>query len=82
MRREIRFGLAHLQRRPLLRFGLWSVPEILPTALIGLALARAVDDGFLAGRPLIGLAWLGSLLPAGLVAALASREALDRKSVV
>lgn len=76
MRREIRFGLAHLQRRPLLRFGLWSVPEILPTALIGLALARAVDDGFLAGRPLIGLAWLGSLLPAGLVAALASREAL------
>jgi ATP-binding cassette subfamily C protein len=74
MRREVRHGLAGLARRPLASLALWSLPEALPTALFGLAVARAVDDGFLAGRPLVGLAWLGSLVLAGCVGAAGSRQ--------
>lgn len=37
----------------------WSVLETGQTFLTGFALARALDEGFLAGRPGIGLAWLG-----------------------
>src|SRR4051794_7899402 len=47
------FGLASLRRRSLIWLLLWSIPEALPTALSGLAVARAVDSGFLAGRPLV-----------------------------
>ncbi|MBP5859680.1 ABC transporter ATP-binding protein [Streptomyces sp. LBUM 1484] len=39
---------------------LWSVLEAAQTFLTGYALARALDDGFLAGRPGAGLAWLGA----------------------
>lgn len=55
-------------RRALARLAAWSVAEALPAVLSGLAVARAVDRGFLAGRPLIGLAWLAVLavaLPVG-----------------
>ncbi|MEK8104113.1 hypothetical protein NKG94_01435 [Micromonospora sp. M12] len=38
----------------------WSLVESLPALLAGYLVARAVDDGFLAGRLLDGLAWLGS----------------------
>ncbi|MGH8929268.1 MAG: ATP-binding cassette domain-containing protein [Egibacteraceae bacterium] len=37
----------------------WSIVEVLPAFLSGLAVARAVDDGFLVGRTATGLAWLG-----------------------
>lgn len=52
----------------------WSVPETLPTAVFGLLVARAVDDGFLAGRPWTGAAWLAGLLLAAVVGALGSRQ--------
>lgn len=52
MRRELHYGMAALERGPVLWLLAWSVPETLPAAVSGLALARAVDEGFLAGRPL------------------------------
>ncbi|WP_346181296.1 ATP-binding cassette domain-containing protein [Streptomyces osmaniensis] len=42
-----------------MRLGLWSVLETGQSFLIGYAPARALDDGFLAGRTATGLAWLG-----------------------
>ncbi|MGH3908750.1 MAG: hypothetical protein ACRDTE_31895 [Pseudonocardiaceae bacterium] len=74
MRREIRFGVAALRRRPLLALAAWSVPEALPSALSGLAVAHAVDSGFLAGRPSVGLAWLAGMMLASLIGAAGSRQ--------
>jgi ATP-binding cassette, subfamily C, bacterial len=74
MRREIRFGVASLPRRPLLALAAWSVPEALPSAIIGLAVARAVDTGFLADRPGVGLAWLAGIMLASGLGAAASRK--------
>ncbi|WP_128435689.1 ATP-binding cassette domain-containing protein [Streptomyces cyaneus] len=45
--------------RVVARLAGWSVLETGQTFLTGFALARALDEGFLAGRPGIGLAWLG-----------------------
>ncbi|MEV5438349.1 ABC transporter ATP-binding protein [Streptomyces sp. NPDC052682] len=55
-----RRGLRFLRRRwlVLLRLGGWSVLESAQTFLLGYAPARALDDGFLRGRPGTGLAWL------------------------
>lgn len=74
MKREIRFAAAALRRRPLLALMAWSVPEIVPALASGLALARSVDDGFLAGRPVVGLAWLAAMLVAGGIGAIGSRR--------
>lgn len=74
MKRELRYGVAALGRRPLLGLAAWSLPEALPAAVSGLAVARAVDTGFLAGRAGTGLAWLGALLAASVVGALGSRQ--------
>jgi ATP-binding cassette subfamily C protein len=74
MRRELRVGGAALWRRPLLSLALWSVPEMLPAMVSGLAVARALDRGFLAGRPLVGLAWLATLLAAAVVGAVGARR--------
>lgn len=74
MRREIEFGVAALPRRPLVALLLWSIPEALPASISGLAVARAVDSGFLAGRPVIGLAWLSALMLAAGVGAVGSRQ--------
>ncbi|WP_405094088.1 ABC transporter ATP-binding protein/permease [Micromonospora sp. NBC_01392] len=63
------------RRRPLLRLAGWSLAEALPAALTGLLTARAVDGGFLAGRPGVGLLWLGLLALAVLVGALGTRQA-------
>lgn len=78
MRREIRFGRATLRRRPVLGLLAWSVPEVLPAAVSGLAVARAVDRGFLAHRPLVGLGWLGGLVLAACVGAAGSRQVFGR----
>ncbi|MDF3150021.1 ABC transporter ATP-binding protein, partial [Streptomyces sp. T21Q-yed] len=56
-RRGLRFLLDRW--RVLVRLAGWSVLETGQTFLTGYALARALDEGFLAGRPGIGLAWLG-----------------------
>lgn len=74
MKRELRFAAAALHRRPLLALVAWSVPEIVPALSSGLALARSVDDGFLAGRPVVGLAWLAAMLVAGGIGAIGSRH--------
>lgn len=57
-----RRGLRFLgsRRRVVVRLVLWSVLETVQTFLTGYALARALDDGFLAGRPEVGLGWLGA----------------------
>lgn len=69
MKRELRYGARALRNRSTLKLALWSVPEILPTAIYGVAVARATDN-FLAGRAWEGIAWLGGLiLTAGLGAA-------------
>ncbi|HEX4813541.1 MAG TPA: ABC transporter ATP-binding protein, partial [Nonomuraea sp.] len=65
-----------LRREPrhLVRIGLWSVLEAGPAFLIGHAVARAIEDGFAAGQPATGLAWLAALGLAWLVAAVAARQ--------
>ncbi|MFI0236440.1 ATP-binding cassette domain-containing protein [Streptomyces sp. NPDC016845] len=56
-----RRGLRFLRERrsTVVRLALWSVLETGQTFLLGLALARALDDGFLAGSQETGLLWLG-----------------------
>jgi ATP-binding cassette subfamily C protein len=78
MRREIRFGVASLRRRPLVAMAAWSVPEMIPSALSGVVIARAVDDGFVAHRPAVGLAWLAAFLLASAVSAVGSRQVCRR----
>ncbi|MER7208607.1 ABC transporter ATP-binding protein [Streptosporangium sp. NPDC000239] len=60
--------------RLLLRLGAWSVAETAPALVVGLAVARAIDDGFTAGRAGIGFAWLAVLGGAWLVAAVGARQ--------
>ncbi|WP_371529445.1 ATP-binding cassette domain-containing protein [Streptomyces sp. NBC_01283] len=57
-----RRGVRFLWRRwpVVLRLALWSVLETGQTFLTGYALARALDDGFLAGDEAVGLGWLGA----------------------
>ncbi|MDW4905000.1 ABC transporter ATP-binding protein [Streptomyces sp. ADMS] len=54
-------GLRFLRgrRRVVVRLVLWSVLETAQTFLMGYALARALDEGFLRGRSDVGLGWLG-----------------------
>ncbi|GGY05704.1 ATP-binding cassette domain-containing protein [Streptomyces djakartensis] len=54
--RGLRFLLD--RRRVLLRLTAWSVLETGQTFLLGYGPARALDDGFLRGRPEAGLIWL------------------------
>lgn len=74
MKREIRYGRAGLRRRPLVALLCWSALEAVPAGVSGITVARAVDRGFLAGRPVIGLAWLGLMLAAAGVGAVGSRQ--------
>jgi ATP-binding cassette subfamily C protein len=78
MRQALRLGLASLRRGPLIALIAWSIPEALPTAISGYAMARAVDQGFLAGRPLVGVAWLGTFLLAAVASAVGSRQVYRR----
>lgn len=77
MRRELRFGAAAVRRRPALLLAAWSVPEILPTAVYGLAVAHATD-AFLAGRAGPGLAWLAGLVAAAGVGAIGAGQVYRR----
>lgn len=56
-------------RRQFAALGFWSVVEALPAFVSGHAVARALDDGFLAGRPAVGLAWLGAFAAAAIAGA-------------
>ena len=76
----LRVTLAALcrRRRALARLAAWSLAEALPALLTGYATARAVDDGFLAARPAVGLAWLGALAVAVGVGALGTGRTYAR----
>ncbi|MCT2583790.1 ABC transporter ATP-binding protein [Actinophytocola gossypii] len=78
MRREIRYAVGSLRRGPVVRLVGWSVPEALPAAASGLVVARAVDDGFLAGRPLVGVGWLVGLVVMSAVGAVGTRMVFRR----
>ncbi|MEV0264030.1 ABC transporter ATP-binding protein [Streptomyces sp. NPDC050617] len=54
-------GLRFLRRRArvVARLAAWSALETGQTFVMGFALARALDEGFLAGRSGVGLGWLG-----------------------
>ncbi|OZV80418.1 antibiotic ABC transporter ATP-binding protein [Micromonospora echinospora] len=60
------------RRRELGRLAGWSAAESVPALLSGFLVARAVDQGFLAGRFGTGLVWLGVLAVAMLVGAAAT----------
>lgn len=77
MKRELGVGVAALRRRPAVVLAAWSVPEILPTAIYGLAVAHATD-GFLAGQAGTGLAWLGGLIAAACLGAVGAHQVYRR----
>ncbi|MFI5727338.1 ATP-binding cassette domain-containing protein [Streptomyces cyaneofuscatus] len=56
----------------------WSLLEFVQTFLGGFGVARALDHGFLAGRPLTGLLWLAVAAVAVLPAQLATRGVFGR----
>ncbi|GGV28933.1 ABC transporter ATP-binding protein [Actinomadura cremea] len=70
----------HLRGRgpALRRLAAWSVLEGVPVLAAGLLLARALDHGFLAGRPGVGLAWLAVLTVLYLGGAEATRRIYPR----
>ncbi|MEU8285273.1 ATP-binding cassette domain-containing protein [Micromonospora sp. NPDC048905] len=70
--RRVTWLALRARRRDLARLCGWSLVESLPALLAGLLVARAVDDGFLAGRLLDGLVWLAALAVAVLVGAVAT----------
>ncbi|MBE1490103.1 ATP-binding cassette domain-containing protein [Plantactinospora soyae] len=80
MKAVVRFTAAALRRRarPLGRLAGWSAAEALPALLAGQLTARALDDGFLAGRPEVGLAWLGGLAGAVVIGAIGTGRAYAR----
>ncbi|MFM9441566.1 ATP-binding cassette domain-containing protein [Streptomyces acidiscabies] len=63
--RALRYLLSH--RTVLLRLTLWSLLEAGQTFLLGYALAKALDEGFLVGRVGVGTGWLG-VAGAGVIA--------------
>ncbi|HEU5160544.1 MAG TPA: ABC transporter ATP-binding protein [Streptosporangiaceae bacterium] len=67
-----------LRREPRRLVGVvcWSVAEAAPAFVIGHAIARAIEDGFAAGRPWTGLGWLAVLGGAWLVAAAGARQVI------
>ncbi|MEU0089141.1 ABC transporter ATP-binding protein [Kribbella sp. NPDC006257] len=77
MKREVRYGVTAVRRRPALLLAAWSVPEILPTVCYGLVVAHATD-AFLSGRPVAGLSWLGALLAAAVLGAIGARGVYGR----
>ncbi|MEV8376043.1 ABC transporter ATP-binding protein [Kribbella sp. NPDC056861] len=77
MRRELRYGLAAVRRRPAAKLAAWSLPEILPSAFYGLAVAHATD-AFLGGRRDAGLAWLAGLIAAAVLGAVGARQVYRR----
>lgn len=76
----LRVGWQALRERGRAARGLvwWAGPEAVPALVSGLAIAKALDAGFLAGRVLVGLAWLGVLVAAGVIGAVGARQGYRR----
>jgi ATP-binding cassette, subfamily C, bacterial len=66
-------SLAH-ERRPLVHLMCWSLVAAAPAFASGRLVATAVDQGFLAGRPFEGVAWLALLGLVVVIGALAARR--------
>lgn len=62
------------RRAALVRLAAWTAVEAAPLFAAGMVLARALDGGFLAGRPWLGLAWLGALALVWAVSAVGTRH--------
>jgi len=62
------------RRAALWRLAGWSALEAAPTFVTGLLIAHALDRGFLAGRPLVGLAWLAALVLMQAIGAVGTRQ--------
>ncbi|GAB2634482.1 ATP-binding cassette domain-containing protein [Kribbella swartbergensis] len=77
MRRELTYGAAALRNRSTLKLVAWSVPEILPTAVYGIAVAQATDN-FLAGHAWQGIAWLGGLVVAACLGSAGAKQVYGR----
>lgn len=77
MKRELSYGIAALRRRAAVGLVAWSVPEILPTAVYGIAVARATDS-FLGGHAWQGIAWLGGLVATAGLGAAGARQVYGR----
>jgi ATP-binding cassette subfamily C protein len=67
-----------MRPRPLAGLVFWAIPEGLPTAVSGLVVANALDNGFLAGRPFVGVLWLAGYMAAAVVGAVGSRQMYRR----
>ncbi|TLQ47492.1 ATP-binding cassette domain-containing protein [Streptomyces marianii] len=80
LRRTLPQAVPFLARRRgvLLRLGGWSLLESAQTFLGGYAVAAALDRGFLAGRPGVGLVWL-ALAAAAVVAGGTATERVFRR---
>jgi ATP-binding cassette subfamily C protein len=79
MRNQVRALLwGALRRKPyqLVRLAGWSIAEVVPAFVIGHAIAGAIDHGFAAARPGIGLGWLAVLGGAWLLAAVGARQVI------
>lgn len=75
---ELLAAVLRRERARLWRFAGWSLVAAVPAFLSGLLVARALDDGFLAGRPAAGLGWLAGLALAVLVGAVGTHRAYVR----
>ncbi|MGW3215733.1 ATP-binding cassette domain-containing protein [Streptomyces parvus] len=80
LRRVAREARPFLRARTaaILRLSGWSLLEFAQTFLGGYGVARALDDGFLAGRPVTGLLWLAVAAVAVLPSVLAARGVFGR----
>ncbi|TCC53592.1 ABC transporter ATP-binding protein [Kribbella capetownensis] len=77
MKRELRYGAAALRKRATTRLIAWLIPEILPTAVYGIAVAHATDN-FLGGHVWQGIAWLGGLVATACLGAAGARQVYGR----
>jgi ATP-binding cassette subfamily C protein len=72
--RELGFAFGSVRRSSVIALVGWSLLEVPSSALSGIAVARALDDGFLRHRTAVGLAWIGVLLAAATLAAFGARR--------
>jgi ATP-binding cassette subfamily C protein len=77
MKRELRYAAVALRKRSTWKLAAWSVPEILPTAIYGVAVAHATDN-FLSGHAWQGVAWLGGLVATACLGAAGSHQVYGR----
>ncbi|ACU73107.1 ABC transporter related [Catenulispora acidiphila DSM 44928] len=72
--REIGFAFSTVRRSSVIALCCWSLLEVPSSALSGIAVAHALDDGFLRHRTGVGLTWIAVLLAAATLAALGARR--------